>query len=140
MAQQKEKKEEQKKTSPRESRKIRKQKNAPSEVRARLRYLRMSPRKVRFVANVIRGMDVEEALDHLRAIKKAAREPIIKLIQSGIANAQHNYQLEKKVLYIKSIRVDGGPTLKRWHPRAHGRAGMIRKRTSHIFLLLGVKK
>lgn len=110
------------------------------QITAKLKYLRMSPRKVRLVANVVRKMEVNSALDQLKFINKKAAKPIEKLINSGIANAEHNYELNKNNLYIKEIRVDESTTLKRWIPRAFGRATPIRKRSSHIFLTLGELK
>jgi large subunit ribosomal protein L22 len=106
------------------------------EVKASLKYLRMSPRKIRLVIDVIRKMPVETALDQLRFINKKAAEPIVKLINSAIANAVNTYNLEKGNLYIKEIRSDEGVTLKRWMPRAHGRATSIRKRGCHLNLIL----
>lgn len=107
------------------------------EVKAKLKHLKTSPRKVRLVADVIRGMQVEKALDQLKFINKKAAGPLGKLVNSGIKNAEHNYELEKSNLFIKEIRVDEGATLHRWMPRAFGRATPIRKRTSHIDLVLG---
>ncbi len=107
------------------------------EVKANIKHIRMSPRKVRSVVNVIRGMKTGEALDQLNFINKLAAKPIIKLISSAQANAEHNFELKKDNLYIKEITVNEGPTLKRWQPRARGRATPIRKRTSHIDLVLG---
>ncbi len=106
------------------------------EVKAKLRYLRMSPRKVRLVVDVIRGMEVNKALAQLRVINKWAAQPLAKLLQSAVANAKNNFELEKDNLYIKEIRVDEGPTLHRWQPRARGRATPIRKRSSHISVVL----
>jgi len=106
------------------------------EVKASLKHLRMSPRKIRLVIDVIRKMPVEEALDQLRFINKLAAEPVAKLIKSAIANAENTYSLEKSNLYIKEIRSDEGVMLKRWMPRAHGRATSIRKRGCHVSLVL----
>ncbi len=107
------------------------------EVKARAKYIKMSPRKVRLVVNIIRGLKASEALDQLNFIKKKAVKPVKKLINSAIANALNNHELEKDNLYIQEIKVDEGPTLHRWMPRARGRATPIRKRTSHINLVLG---
>lgn len=103
---------------------------------ARLRYLRMSPMKVRIMANLIKGMDVNKALSQLYFSKRAAKIPVMKLIESAVANAVNNFGLEKNNLYIQSFTVDGGPMLKRWRARAHGRANVIRKRTSHLKVTL----
>lgn len=110
------------------------------EVTAKLRFLRMSPRKVRLVCDVIRGMDAEEAQTHLSFIKKRAARPILKLLNSAMANAENNFKLKRENLYIKKITVDQGPTLTRWAPKAFGRANVIRKRSSHINIILGEYK
>lgn len=107
------------------------------EVRAKAKYIKMSPRKLRLIADVVRGAVVGKALEQLKFINKKAALPIGKLLNSGIANAVNNYELDKDNLYIKEIRVDEGPVLKRWAPKAHGRATPIRKRMSHIDLVLG---
>lgn len=106
------------------------------KITAKLKHLRMSPRKVRLVVDVVRGMKTDKALDQLKFINKKATKPIEKLLKSGIANAEHNYELDKNNLYIKEIMVNEGVTLKRWMPRAHGRATPLRKRSSHIMLTL----
>jgi large subunit ribosomal protein L22 len=110
------------------------------EVNAKAKFIRMSPRKVRLVVDVIRGLEVNKALDQLKFTKKWASKPIIKLINSAVANALNNFELDKNNLYIKEIRVDEGPTSYRWRPRAYGRATPIRKRTSHISLVLAEVK
>jgi len=115
-------------------------KKKPSEVKAKLRFLRMSPKKVRMVRDLIKGMKAVEAVDYLKLVSKAATAPLIKLINSAIANAVNNFELEKDNLYIVNITVNQGPTLKRWKPRAHGRAAPIRKRSSHIEIVLVEKK
>ncbi|OGF26326.1 50S ribosomal protein L22 [Candidatus Falkowbacteria bacterium RIFOXYB2_FULL_47_14] len=106
------------------------------EVKATAKHIKMSPRKMRLVLGVVRGLKVEEALTQLKFIKKLAAEPVIKLINSAVANAEHNFELEKSNLYIKELRADQGPTLKRWKPRARGRATPIMKRTNHVSLIL----
>lgn len=108
--------------------------------KAKLRFLRMSPRKVRLVADLVRGKRVNDALAQLSFSKKAAARPVRKLIESAVANAVENHKLEREALYIKEIMVDGGPTMKRFRPRAHGRAGMIRKRMSHVQVVLAEKE
>lgn len=107
------------------------------EVKAKLKYLRISPRKVRLVVDVVRGMQVEKAQNELRFMNKKASEPVLKLLNSAVANAVNNFDLDEKNLYIKQIFVNEGQTLKRWMPRAFGRATPIRKRTSHIEVILG---
>jgi len=106
------------------------------EVSARLRYLRMSPRKVRVIANEIKKLPALDALHYLKLVKKDASSPIMKLLDSALANGEHNFEMTKDNLFIKKIVVNQGPTLKRFKPRAHGRASMIRKRSSHIELIL----
>lgn len=107
------------------------------EVKAKVKYVRMSPRKTRLVADLIRGLNIEKALDQLQFMNKLAVKPMLKLINSAIANAENNFELDKTNLFIKELRVSEGPTLKRWKPRARGRATPIRKRTSHIDIVLG---
>ena len=106
------------------------------EVTARVQYLRQSPRKVRLVANAIRGRSAGEALTQLRFLPKRAALPVEKLLKSAIANAKHNFQLDEKNLRVKTILVDAGPSLKRFRARAFGRAAPLHKRTSHISLVL----
>ncbi len=106
------------------------------EISGKAKYIRMSPRKVRLVADVVRGLNVNAANEQLSVLNKRAVKPIRKLILAVIANAENDFEIEKNNLYIKEIRVDEGPTLKRWRPRARGRAAAIRKRTSHIVLKL----
>lgn len=106
------------------------------EAQANLRFLRMSPRKVRLVIDAVRGLPVEEALVKLEFIKKDAAEPVKKLLLSAVANAEHNLKQKATGLYIKKITADGGPILKRWAPRAFGRSAPIRKRTSHLQIVL----
>lgn len=96
----------------------------------------MSPRKVRLVIDAVRGLPVEQALVKLDFIKKDAAYPVKKLLLSAIANAEHNLKQKASGLYIKKVTADGGPMLKRWAPRAFGRAAPIRKRTSHIEIVL----
>ncbi len=109
------------------------------ETKAKLRFLRMSPKKVRAVADVIRGLGVAEAQRQLQFANRLAGRPLLKLLNSAIANAENNQGLIKDNLYVKEIRVDEGPTLKRWQPKAHGRATPLRRRSSHISIVLGEK-
>lgn len=106
------------------------------EVLAKLKFLRMSPRKVRLVADAIRGIKVDQALARLNLLTKAASRPVLKLLESAIANAEHNFKLEGKNLFVKKIFVDGGPMLKRFKPRAFGRGAPIHRHTSHITIVL----
>ncbi len=106
------------------------------EVKASLKYLRISPRKVRLLTNLIKGLSVKSAEANLLHISKKSSKPLLKLLKSAMANAEHNFNLDKDNLFVRAIRVDEGPALKKWRPRARGAASPIRKRTSHIFLTL----
>jgi large subunit ribosomal protein L22 len=106
------------------------------EVIAKANHIRMSPRKVRLVVDLVRGMDVDKAAAQLRFYRKDAARPVLKLLQSAIANAEHNFKLSSGNLYIAKATVDGGPVLKRWRARAFGRAAGIKKRSSHITIVL----
>src|SRR4030065_532064 len=106
------------------------------EVKARLRFARISPRKARLVADLVRGKRSEEALNILSFTKKASAKILIKLLKSAIANATQKKTIDIDRLYVKQIMVDQGPTMKRFQPRAMGRATTIRKRTSHINIIL----
>lgn len=110
------------------------------EVRSVAKYIRISPRKVRQVVDLIRGKDVDEALAILRFTPKRATLPITKVIKSAAANAEHNYDMNKDELYVAKAFVDQGPTLKRWQARGLGRADVVRSRTSHITVVLKGKK
>ncbi len=109
------------------------------EVKAKLRYLRISPRKVRLVTNLIKGMGVKEAEAQLKFLSKRAAVPVLKLLKSAVSNAVHNFNLDPSNLFIFNIRVDPGPTLVRYIPRARGKADEIRKRSSHITIILKEK-
>ena len=109
------------------------------EIKAKLNYLRIAPRKVRLIADLIRSMDVKEAEIQLKFMPKRASVPLLKLLNSAIANARNNFSLEKDILYIKKIMVNEGPPFKRWRAGARGRAFLISKRTSYINLVLDVK-
>jgi len=106
------------------------------EAKAVAKFIRISPTKVRQVADLIRGKDIREALAILRYTPKGASLPISKVVKSAVANAEHNYEMNSDKLYISKIFVDQGPTLKRFRPRAMGRADRIRKRTSHITIVV----
>ena len=106
------------------------------QVNARLRNLRMSPRKVRLVVDLIRGLSVDAALQQLAFCNKAAGLPVMKLLKSAVANAEHNNHADVSTLRIAKITVDAGVTLHRFRPRAHGSAAPIRKRSSHITIIL----
>jgi large subunit ribosomal protein L22 len=107
---------------------------------AKLRYLRIAPRKVRLVADLIRGKSVTRAQEILNFTTKRASPVLLKLLKSAIANAKNQIQTEEVNLYISKIAVDEGPKLKRWMPRARGQAYEIQKKTSHITLVLDTIK
>lgn len=116
----------------------RRQQRAEADPQARLRWLRMSPRKVRLVVDLVRGRPVEEALSILAFCPKSAAEPVAKLLRSAVANADQRGGYNLDDLIVKRATVDEGPTWRRWLPRAMGRATRIRKRSSHITVVLGV--
>lgn len=107
-----------------------------TEANARARYVRISPPKVRQVAALLRGKHLDEARRILAFTPKAAGREISKVLEAAVANAEHNFQLPQNELMVRVVRADEGPTLKRWRPRALGRAYRIRKRTSHIEVVL----
>ncbi len=109
---------------------------APNQALATARYVRMTPMKCRRVVDLVRGMPVQEALDVLRFAPQAASEPVGKVIASAAANAENNKDLDRRSLFVSAAYVDEGPTLKRFRPRAQGRAYRIRKRTSHITVVV----
>lgn len=111
-----------------------------TEIKAKLNHLRVSPRKVRLLVDLIRDMDAREAESQLRFASKRASNSLLRLLNSAIANAKNDFNLEKDVLYIKKITVNEGPPFKRWKAKSRGRAAPILKRTSHINLVLGVKE
>ncbi len=106
------------------------------QAKAIARYIRISPRKVRLVVDVIRGKNVRDAEDLLRFVPKAASTPVDKVLKSAKANAVNNHDMIEDRLYVSQIFVDAGPTLKRLIPRARGSANIIKKRTSHITVIL----
>lgn len=110
------------------------------EIKAKLNYLHISPRKVRLVANLVRGMDVRGAELELRHVPKRGAQPLLKLLKSAVANAKHNFDLGEDALYIKKITVNPGSVSKKFRARAFGRAAPIRKRTSHVWLELGERQ
>jgi large subunit ribosomal protein L22 len=103
---------------------------------AKLRYLRVSPKKVRRIARLIKGMNFAEAEAQLRFLPNKSVKPLYKLLLSAGANAENNYNLSRANLFVQKILVDPGPSLKRWRARARGVAFPIAKRTSHITLFL----
>jgi ribosomal protein L22 len=111
----------------------------PPVVRAQAKYVRSSPRKARLVCDHIRGKTVEEARAILAHTPRAVARDWSKLLESAVANAEHNHELVGEDLYVKAVHADDGPTIKRFQPRAMGRATKIRKRTSHLTILLTPK-
>ena len=105
-------------------------------VTAKLRYLRIAPRKVRLVVDLIRGKRIEEAQNILNFTIKKAALPLLKLLRSAAANAKNIFPLDESNLYIAKILVDEGPKYKRWRARARGRAEEIQKKTSHVTVVL----
>ena len=106
------------------------------ESRAIAKYVRVAPRKVRLVADLVRGKDVEEALGILDVSPKRAAQILAKTLRSAIANAEDTQNVDVDRLYVKRALVDDGPTAGRWRPRAQGRATMILKRSSHITVVV----
>lgn len=113
---------------------------AKREAKAILKYARISPRKVNIVNDLIRNKPVGVAMGILNNTPKAASALLIKLLQSAIANAEHNYQMDVDKLYVAEVYANAGPTLKRVQPRAQGRAFRIMKRTSHITIVVKEKE
>ena len=103
---------------------------------AQAKYIHMTPMKCRRVIDMVRGLPVQEALDVLRFDVHAASDPIYKVLHSAAANAENNKNLDRSRLFVSQAYVDEGPTLKRFRPRAQGRAYRIRKRTSHITIVV----
>jgi ribosomal protein L22 len=129
-----------KKAAPRRRRERREPAEPGVVVRAQAKYVRTSARKARLVCDHIRGKDVEEARAILAFTPRAAAKAWIKLLESAVANAEHNHELVGEDLRIAAVHADEGPTLKRYRPRAMGRATRIRKRTSHLTITLTPKE
>ena len=106
------------------------------EARATAKYIRVSPQKVRLVVDLIRGKKIGEAQKTLMFTRKYAATQVRKVLGSAIANAKQNASMDETILYVKEIFVDQGPSLKRWRARAQGRAASIKKRMSHITVVL----
>jgi large subunit ribosomal protein L22 len=111
-----------------------------SQAKAIAKTVRIAPRKVRLVIDLIRGKQIGEAVAILQLTPKAASPVVEKVLKSAVANAEHNYDLDINNLVVSEIFVDEGPTLKRFRPRAMGRASAINKRTSHITVVVSEKK
>lgn len=110
------------------------------QAKAIAKSVRIAPRKVRLVVDLIRGKDVGQAISILRHTQRGASPVVEKVLNSAIANAEHNYELDPENLIISEIYVGEGATLKRFRPRAQGRASSINKRTSHITVVVAEKK
>ena len=110
------------------------------ETQAILKYVRTSPQKLRLVVDQIRGLQVERALEILKYSNKSGAETLKKVLNSAIANAEHNDGADIDELFVTTAFIDGGPTLKRIRARAKGRAAKILKRTSHITIKVGEKQ
>ncbi len=107
------------------------------KVQAKARFIRISPRKTRLLVNLIRGMEIEEARAQLKVSQKLAAKPVLKCLNSAVANAQNNFNQDVSKYKVVEAFVDEGPTIARFRPRAHGRAAAIRKRVSHITIAVG---
>ena len=110
------------------------------ETRATARFVRIAPRKARQVIDLIRGKQVDDALKILTFTPRLAAEVVTKVLKSAVANAENNHDLHRDSLVVAKAYVDQGPTMKRMHQRAQGRMALIRKRTSHITVVLGEKE
>ena len=110
------------------------------EIKAEQKYIRMTPRKLRLVANAVKNLSVDEAMTYLLFIRKRAAKPILKVFKQAVANAENNRHLNKSDLKIKSLEIKKGPIYKRWQPVSRGRAHSILKRTSYIRLVLETQK
>ena len=106
------------------------------EVRAVAKYMRVSPQKVRMLVDAVKGKPVETGLTSLKFMPQKAARIVEKVVRSAVANADQNPDIDVDALVIRNITVDGGPTMKRWRPRARGRATRILKRTAHITVVL----
>ena len=106
------------------------------EVKAVARYIRTAPRKLRLVMDGIRGLPVEKALTILKFTPKRAAKTLAKVLKSAVANAENNFHLDAESLFVHGAFVDGGPVMKRWIPRAMGRASQVLKKTSHITFIV----
>ena len=109
------------------------------DAKAYLKYLRISPRKVQIVADLIRGKNVGTAMAILMQTPKAASEPLMKLLKSAVANAENNFGMDVEKLVVSQVFATPGPILKRMRPRAQGRAFRINKRTSHVTIAVAEK-
>ncbi len=114
--------------------------NNVTEIKAIARYVRMPSRKVRFVAELLKGLPVDEAEAKLIVNARRSKGPILKLLQSAIANAKNNHHVDATKLFVKMIKADNGPMFKRWITRSRGGIDPIQKKTSHVTLILGISE
>ncbi len=110
-----------------------------AQVKAKISYLRVAPRKVRLVCDLVRGKKVQVALDTLRFTKRGVSRDLLKLLLSAVANANQKGGIDVDNLYVHRLTVDQGPIIKRWLPRARGSASPIQKKTSHVTVILAEK-
>jgi large subunit ribosomal protein L22 len=110
------------------------------EAKAVAKYVRISPRKARLVVDLIRGRSAKESLAILKTLPNRPTEPIYKVLHAAMANAENNFEMDRDELYVAKVFIDEGPTMKRFRPRARGMASRIRKRTSHITIILKEKE
>ncbi|MDP3964377.1 MAG: 50S ribosomal protein L22 [bacterium] len=110
------------------------------EISAQIKHLRIAPRKMRLAVNFIKGMDVTQAEHQLEFSKKSGAEPVLKLLRSAVANAEKNHDFQKSNLFVKNVVLNDGSVLKRFQPRAFGRASVLRKRSTHVRVVLAEKK
>lgn len=106
------------------------------EAKACAKHIRISPRKARQVVDLVRGKNIDEAYAILQFTPHKGSDIVKEVIKSAVANAEHNYEMDTEALFISSAFVDQGPSLKRYKPRSHGRADGIKKRTSHITIMV----
>ena len=118
---------------------LKRKENRDQRPKATAKYIRMSPRKVKAVIDLIRIKKIDEAQAILVNTPKAATQPVLKVLNSAAANAENNLGMSRDNLYVAEVYANQGPTLKRYRPRSHGRATRIRKRTSHITIILDEK-
>ena len=109
------------------------------EIKAKIKHLRIAPKKVRLVANLMKKLSIDEADQQLQFSRLASAVPMRKLLKTAVANAENNFHLKKEDLLIRNVMVNEGFTLKRWKPRAMGRATQIKKRSSHVEIILATK-
>ncbi len=111
-----------------------------TEITAKLKHLNIAPRKTRLVADTMRGLSANDAEAELLLQSRRPSVPLLKLLRSAVANAKANHKIEQAKLYVKEIKVDEGPVMKRYMSRAFGRVNLIEKKTSHVTLVLGVSE